>query len=226
MDQIEQLKIMRDEALARLQANPDFKLVNSLDSLITDLETVLGPVPAARDNGADGGSELTEPGLPVSHEPQPDLQIAAAQPAAAPPAVERADPAQTDTPDAPAQPAAAEKPADPTPVGLGNSQESPAVQPPAEPAGEAAAGDDEPTPQASPTQPPEPAGTATVSREDEEAIIEALEAELTLTSSELAPPEPQQGDADKDVEPDTGGAPGDPAAPDGGEDQSTGGAAS
>jgi len=43
MEQIIQLKSMRDEALERLQNNPDFKLVNSLDSLIRDLEAVLVP---------------------------------------------------------------------------------------------------------------------------------------------------------------------------------------
>lgn len=40
MEQIIQLKTMRDAALARLQVNPDFKLVNSLDALIQDLEAV------------------------------------------------------------------------------------------------------------------------------------------------------------------------------------------
>lgn len=44
MEQIIQLKSMRDAALDRLQNNPDFKLVNSLDALIRDLETVLLPV--------------------------------------------------------------------------------------------------------------------------------------------------------------------------------------
>ncbi len=43
MEQVIQLKTMRDEALARLQLNPDFKLVNSLDALIKDLESVLAP---------------------------------------------------------------------------------------------------------------------------------------------------------------------------------------
>ena len=43
MEQIIQLKTMRDEALVRLQNNPDYKLVNSLDALIQDLETVLLP---------------------------------------------------------------------------------------------------------------------------------------------------------------------------------------
>lgn len=44
MEQIIQLKSMRDAALDRLQNNPDFKLVNSLDALIRDLETVMVPV--------------------------------------------------------------------------------------------------------------------------------------------------------------------------------------
>ncbi len=44
MEQIVQLRTMRDEALERLQANPDFKLVNSLDALIKDLEAVVVPV--------------------------------------------------------------------------------------------------------------------------------------------------------------------------------------
>ena len=44
MEQIAQLKTMRDDALERLQINPDFKLVNSLDALISDLESVLAPV--------------------------------------------------------------------------------------------------------------------------------------------------------------------------------------
>jgi len=41
MEQINQLKIMRDEALARLQLNPDYKLLISLDRLIRDIEHLL-----------------------------------------------------------------------------------------------------------------------------------------------------------------------------------------
>ncbi|MCF6321780.1 MAG: hypothetical protein L3J32_08450 [Rhizobiaceae bacterium] len=44
MEQVIQLKTIRDEALARLQLNADFKLVNSLDALIKDLEAVLSPL--------------------------------------------------------------------------------------------------------------------------------------------------------------------------------------
>jgi hypothetical protein len=47
MEQIKQLKSMRDAAQDRLQANPDFKLKNSLDSLIDDLEAFMS---------GDGGS--------------------------------------------------------------------------------------------------------------------------------------------------------------------------
>ncbi len=41
MEQIDQLKSMRDAAQVRLQANPDFKLKNSLDALIDDLEAFI-----------------------------------------------------------------------------------------------------------------------------------------------------------------------------------------
>lgn len=41
MEQIEQLKVMRDAAQERLRANPDFKLKNSLDALIDDLEAFI-----------------------------------------------------------------------------------------------------------------------------------------------------------------------------------------
>ena len=40
MQQIKQLKTIRDEALSRLQTNPDYKLLTSLDSLIIELEGV------------------------------------------------------------------------------------------------------------------------------------------------------------------------------------------
>lgn len=43
MEPITQLKSLRDEALHRLQANPDYKLLTSLDSLIVDLESVANP---------------------------------------------------------------------------------------------------------------------------------------------------------------------------------------
>ena len=40
MEHIKQLKTIRDEALSRLQTNPDYKLLTSLDSLIIELEGV------------------------------------------------------------------------------------------------------------------------------------------------------------------------------------------
>ncbi len=43
MEQIKQLQAMRDAALERLQTSPDFRLVNSLDVLIKDLEAVMTP---------------------------------------------------------------------------------------------------------------------------------------------------------------------------------------
>ena len=40
MEHIKQLKNIRDDALLRLQANADYKLLTSLDSLIVELEGV------------------------------------------------------------------------------------------------------------------------------------------------------------------------------------------
>jgi hypothetical protein len=42
MEQIEQLKVMRDAAKARIEALPDFRLMTSLSALIDDLESALG----------------------------------------------------------------------------------------------------------------------------------------------------------------------------------------
>lgn len=50
MEQIDQLKTMRDEALERLETNPDFKLLTSLDALIVELEAVLAPADTASAN--------------------------------------------------------------------------------------------------------------------------------------------------------------------------------
>ncbi|MFK5979116.1 MAG: hypothetical protein QM488_09545 [Rhizobiaceae bacterium] len=47
MEQLEQLKMMLSDAQDRLKQNPDFKLVQSLESLITDLETAFGPIEAS-----------------------------------------------------------------------------------------------------------------------------------------------------------------------------------
>jgi hypothetical protein len=61
MEQIKQLKVMRDAAQDRLRANPDFKLKNSLDALIDDLEAFI----------SSEGSGVT--GEAVSSDPQEEL---------------------------------------------------------------------------------------------------------------------------------------------------------
>ncbi len=43
MEQINQLKTMRDAALARLKSSPDYKLVSSLEELIVELEAMIAP---------------------------------------------------------------------------------------------------------------------------------------------------------------------------------------
>ena len=40
MEAIEQLKTLRNDALQRLQGNPDYKVLTSLDNLLSDLESV------------------------------------------------------------------------------------------------------------------------------------------------------------------------------------------
>jgi len=59
MEQIEQLKTMRDAALERLQANPDYKLVTSLDALIVDLEASFAPAEVVADKAAPVEEEAT-----------------------------------------------------------------------------------------------------------------------------------------------------------------------
>ena len=54
MEQIEQLKAMRAEALQRLQLNPDYKLANSLEALIDDLEDFLAPAADELSEPAEG----------------------------------------------------------------------------------------------------------------------------------------------------------------------------
>lgn len=61
MEQIEQLKVMRDAAQERLRANPDFKLKNSLDALIDDLEAFIS------------GESSAVSGDAVSSDPQEEL---------------------------------------------------------------------------------------------------------------------------------------------------------
>ncbi len=52
MDQIAQLTAIRHDALQRLQRNADFKLANTLDGLINELEELSGePTPVLRQSG-------------------------------------------------------------------------------------------------------------------------------------------------------------------------------
>ena len=57
MEQIEQLKVMRDAAQDRLRANPDFKLKNSLDALIDDLEAFI----SSESSGVTDDAVSTDP---------------------------------------------------------------------------------------------------------------------------------------------------------------------
>ncbi len=75
MEQLDQLRTMRDEAAIRLdlaraalERSPDAKLVNSLSSLITDLETSLGLVATSAKS-----SKKVEP------EPEPVEEVASAE---------------------------------------------------------------------------------------------------------------------------------------------------
>jgi hypothetical protein len=82
MEQIEQLKAMRDAARARLEATPDHRLMTSLTALITDLEAAFGgeafagSTPSADAAPAEQRQSASEPA--PSAEPQ-----AAPEPAAA-----------------------------------------------------------------------------------------------------------------------------------------------
>jgi hypothetical protein len=66
MEQLNQLMQMRDAALERLKVNPDFKLANSLDALISDLETFVsetgesGVVEPGSDDGDQGYEETDQ----------------------------------------------------------------------------------------------------------------------------------------------------------------------
>lgn len=60
MEQLEQLRTMRDEARLRIAATADYKLATSLDALIADLEKVLG-IDAKDNEETDDVSEDVEP---------------------------------------------------------------------------------------------------------------------------------------------------------------------
>lgn len=87
MEQIKQLIEMRDAALTRLQSNPDYKLVTSLDALISDLEGVTAEVPAA----TAAESVTAKPVTDLSETSSADTQISAV------PLEEPAAPAATET---------------------------------------------------------------------------------------------------------------------------------
>lgn len=69
MEQIDQLRDMRDAAKARIEATPDFKLMHSLTALIDDLEEALGLTQSA--DGAEAGEDAGEDGAAAdAEEPQ------------------------------------------------------------------------------------------------------------------------------------------------------------
>lgn len=87
MEQIKQLIEMRDAALARLQSNPDYKLVTSLDALISDLEGVATEMSAA----PVAEPVISEPIAAVSGFSSADTQVSAV------PLEEPADPVPSET---------------------------------------------------------------------------------------------------------------------------------
>ncbi len=61
MEQIAQLKAMRDAARARLQVLPDWKLMTSLDALIPELEVAFGVAPeVASEDDEEGGEDVAD----------------------------------------------------------------------------------------------------------------------------------------------------------------------
>lgn len=81
MEQIKQLRQMRDEAQARIEALPDYRLVTSLDALIADLEEAFGS-----DEGTGEAEE--EPSSPVSLAADPDDAVEVEEPLEIEPPVE------------------------------------------------------------------------------------------------------------------------------------------
>lgn len=68
MEQIKQLRQMRDEAQARIEALPDYKLVTSLDVLIADLEEAFG----SPDDSGEAEDEPSEPAASVTEVAPPE----------------------------------------------------------------------------------------------------------------------------------------------------------
>lgn len=70
MEQIAQLKEMRDDALARLQYNPDYKLLVSLDRLIRDLDHLIkGEAPSGSFGSVLPMVNKDKPKSETSHRP-------------------------------------------------------------------------------------------------------------------------------------------------------------
>jgi len=83
MEQLEQLKTMRDQAVQRLEAaraaieiSPDAKLVNSLGSLITELEGALGVAPEAADSDESAVESVEGAAIEPIVEEEPEVAAA------------------------------------------------------------------------------------------------------------------------------------------------------
>ncbi|MCB1450035.1 MAG: hypothetical protein KDJ67_07935 [Nitratireductor sp.] len=59
MEQVEQLKAMRDAAKARIEALPDYRLMSSLTTLINELEEAFGLAPVAENAGEETSEEAS-----------------------------------------------------------------------------------------------------------------------------------------------------------------------
>ena len=70
MEQIKQLKAMRDAARARIAATADYKLMTSLDALITDLEKAFGAADDAPAPDRSADSDPEEPAPAERAEPE------------------------------------------------------------------------------------------------------------------------------------------------------------
>ncbi|MEZ5872299.1 MAG: hypothetical protein R3D32_10685 [Nitratireductor sp.] len=83
MEQVEQLKAMRDAAKARIEALPDYRLMNSLTTLISELEEAFGLVPAQDAASAETGEEASasEAEDDLGSEPHAEPEGEAAEPA-------------------------------------------------------------------------------------------------------------------------------------------------
>lgn len=76
MEQIEQLKAMRDAAKARLEATPDYRLMTSLAALIDDLEAAFSGEPPA---SAEPQTAKTQAAKPEAVEAAPEPEVAQEQ---------------------------------------------------------------------------------------------------------------------------------------------------